>query len=136
MLELPVRRKNVLYILNGRVLVMSKEVADDQPINEVGNIGLLTAHRLNYLQYTEGHIIALASFQYGEETSFGMAFSNAANHFRKLSVACYRYPLTTEGVKEVGCKSGDKNHKFGLVLIGYRYDDFLKSFNISCISGA
>ena len=98
MLELPVRRKNVLYILNGRVLVMSKEVADDQPINEVGNIGLLTAHRLNYLQYTEGHIIALASFQYGEETSFGMAFSNAANHFRKLSVACCRYLLTTEGL--------------------------------------
>ena len=58
-----------LTSLNGRVLVMSEEVADDQPINEVGNLGLLAAHRLNYLQDAEGHIVTLAAFQHGDKAT-------------------------------------------------------------------
>lgn len=68
-LKLPIGGKDTLDFLNGRVLVMSEEVADDQPINEVGNLGLLAAHRLNYLQNAEGHIVTLAAFQHGDKAT-------------------------------------------------------------------
>ena len=61
-LKLPMGGKDTLDFLNGRVLVMSEEVADDQPINEVGNLGLLATHRLNYLQDAEGHILIFQIF--------------------------------------------------------------------------
>ena len=68
-LKLPIGGKDTLDFLNGRVLVMSEGVADDQPINEVGNLGLLAAHRLTYLQDAEGQIVTLAAFQHGDKAT-------------------------------------------------------------------
>ena len=60
-LKLPIGGKDTLDFLNGRVLVMSEGVADDQPINEVGNLPYPEIHPIISFQ-TLTPLLTLARF--------------------------------------------------------------------------